>query len=246
MDIKNLLIGGALLASPFLAVAAPCANAAVINVTGNFTISESATYGTAPGISTPSTDKLSTISGSSSPFSGSLGSLHLNLNGASTTYNFITLSPRPLSGSCGSSCENYGGVHRSVAISEITAAFTGITIDGAGATSTDNSDTGTFQADYASTTNGGLICTTSSGTDTDCITWSADNDPIVFTADTASEDYTLDIALNNASDWDIVPTITFTLTGTDAPSPVPEPGTLAIFATALAMLGLIRRPRATL
>ncbi len=93
-------------------------------------------------------------------------------------------------------------------------------------------------------------------TQTDCITWAGSCAPdaksgaiktalsntiLVSFADGAA----LDVNLYNWSDWNMEPEISFEMVSgpTAAPSPVPEPSTIALFAVALAGLALMKSRR---
>ena len=74
----------------------------------------------------------------------------------------------------------------------------------------------------------------------DCILWSSTNDPMQFALKGADAGTYLDITLNNAVDWNITPTVTFTLTKTPLQQ-LPEPGTLALLGLGLAGFAASRR-----
>ncbi|HEY2540482.1 MAG TPA: PEP-CTERM sorting domain-containing protein [Stellaceae bacterium] len=118
---------------------------------------------------------------------------------------------------------NYG--HGSDDTVTIAATFTNLS-DGTASTSTSYAGTATWEADY--------------NNQTDSITWNAPDPLVVDFTDGA----VVDITLNNASDWAIVPTLSFTLV--DGPTErVPEPSTFALLGAALALFAgaLARRQR---
>jgi hypothetical protein len=102
--------------------------------------------------------------------------------------------------------------------------------------------TGTFTANY---TLPELPCAYSDGApsaggESDCIVWSSTNNPMQFALTGTDGGTYLDITLNNAVDWNITPTVTFTLTKTPLQQ-VPEPGTLALLGIAVAGFAASRR-----
>jgi hypothetical protein len=249
----------------FLMGAASAANADTLS--GGFTINVTNTAGTAPTISTPGTPRLGSITGSNGNYSDLFSGLSLNLNGAATTVNFVTINPQPGGESntyCGASCETWGGVAASVSQATILAAFNGLTLDSLYTFSVQdgsaNSDSGTFYADYTSAagnhnthyrisgnnyrTNSGLgsVCTTTtSGPYTDCVNWgsSIDSDAsLYFDAASATESYVLEVDLSHAEDWSITPTVTFTLTGTPLPPHQNVPEPASILLFASGLVGL--------
>jgi hypothetical protein len=194
------------------------AHASPITVKGSYTVTQSNPTGNEPTI----TDDLS------SSFTESL------TYGISKTTNFISVAPAGSSGTCGGSKPACNSTNDTATDTiKVTFSFT-LPTGGAG----DFVETGTYIADYDGTAKyDGKSCTSSPGTETDCVVWSTSNDPIVVSF---SDGDTLDVTLNNAQDWTMTPTITFLLT--DAPS-VPEPASIAIFGTALTSLIFVRRRR---
>ena len=104
----------------------------------------------------------------------------------------------------------------------VTFSFTEPT----GATGT-LTETGTYSAKYSGSP---LSCTGSTGTETDCIVWSASNNPIAVKF---SNGDVLDVTLVNASDWTITPEISFEISQT------PLPATLPLFVGGLSVMGLL-------
>ncbi len=118
----------------------------------------------------------------------------------------------------------------------------------------------TSGANAASLVNGSVVVDAdyaiNYATQTDCITWagsctpdgksgaiktSLSNTILVSFADGAA----LDVNLYDWSDWNMEPEISFEMISGPAPAPVPvpEPTTIALFATALAGLALMKRRR---
>ncbi|MGH8318334.1 MAG: PEP-CTERM sorting domain-containing protein [Steroidobacteraceae bacterium] len=149
-----------------------------------------------------------------------------------TIKNFIKTSPY---GSCGG-----GGCDTTThtETDSLSVLFSHLEVGSISAT--DLTDTGTFTAKYSGSE---LQCAmhdgvgASSSGQSDCLYWGSTttfNGYDVLT-DNLNDGYDLDIFLYNATDWDITSQIGFELVA--APSSVPEPATLALFAAGLAALG---------
>lgn len=237
----------------FLLGAASSANAANETVTGSFSATVTHENGNAPTLSTSTQStypNLSNAGTNSSTYTGSLyqyganSGVSLTVNGGSATYQLLSIDPNGSSG-----CGGGSGCNHDISDASISVTFSNLMIGGQAVTPTSSTDTGTFYADYNSTGAGsytlsqaGDCSTSSSGDDTDCVVWSSGNNPLDFTLDTATEDYTLAIDLVDAQDWDITPDVTFTLTGTPVTPPtVPEPASMVLFASGLVGLTAIRR-----
>lgn len=198
------------------AIGAKPALATTITVQGNYTVATSGLVGHAPTIVddlTPNTNFTLNV-----PTTGSL------------TTNFLEFDPASTSGlsSCGTHC---------VASETVTATFHFTLPTG---DSVAHVVTGTFYANYTGHldgTQGGAnpVNCGDNGTPADCIVWNTNNDP--FTATFGNGDI-LTVTLNNAHDWDITSTATFSIT-----QPVPEPMSMALLAPALLGFMTIRRRR---
>ncbi|MBV8774525.1 MAG: PEP-CTERM sorting domain-containing protein [Deltaproteobacteria bacterium] len=214
MNRKHLWLFVALFVTATLAVAVEPALATTIQVQGNYTIGTSGLTGHAPGIVddlTPNTNFTLSV-----PTTGSL------------TTNFLEFDPNGSSGlsSCGTHC---------IASETVTATFHFTLPTG---DSVAHAVTGEFYANYTGPLNGTEGGTNVScgdnGSPADCIVWNS-NDP--FTTTFGNGDI-LTVALNNAHDWDITSTATFSIT-----QPVPEPMSITILGSALLGLVAIRRRR---
>lgn len=142
--------------------------------------------------------------------------LNLNLNSPTTAVNFFTATPA-------NNCTGCGAADTAIDTLHVTFAFTEPT----GATGTLTA-TGTFTANYKNLT--------------DSIVWTS-ADPLVVDF---TDGLVLNILLNNAEDWAITPTISFTLTD---PTPVPTPEPMSIAILGFGLVGLFgltkisRRPQ---
>jgi len=167
-----------------------------------------------------------------SPFSETLT---LGTTTAPTTF----LQVAPANGS-----NNVGTVTGSIAIAMTllgpsNSAVTGLTVSGGGLGATLSHGTIDFDANYA----------IYYGNQTDCLTWDGATCTPTNNTTTIGETLTVTfadgasaaLALYNWSDWDIAPSITFSLIS--GPRGVAEPASLAVFASAVSGLWLLLRRR---
>jgi hypothetical protein len=145
-----------------------------------------------------------------------------------SAHNFLTTSP---AGSCGSGCVN------NTASLQINFHFS--LTDSLGGTGT--LDTfATYEAKYSGAA---LSCSDSPAGQTDCIDWNGA--PATWNGSITDSIYLTDGAIAsltfyNAEDWTITSQISGNIAG---PNNVPEPASLALLATGLLGLAMIRRRR---
>ena len=163
------------------------------------------------------------------------------LNGGSYTTNFLTFNPSGTSG-ISSSANCYGLCNNShndfITAALITVNFTFSKPTGDTAT---NTVTGIFYANYNGKLDGtegvdSLLSSQSincgdSGSPADCIVWNTTGNPF---AATFSNGDVLTVDLNNAHDWAITNTVTFSMT-----QAVPEPSTWAMMLLGFLGVGLL-------
>jgi len=139
-------------------------------------------------------------------------SIYLGPNAPTTPVPFFVVDPAASCGRCKSSANH----HTASDTVKVTFAFT--TPTGAHGNFV---ETAQYLANYSAST--------------DSLDWASSNDPIVASFTDGS---VIDISLNDASDWNIAPTISFDMT--KAPN-VPEPASIAILGVSLFGLGWAKR-----
>jgi hypothetical protein len=220
--MKRLLSAATIAVGAIWAGAVTPASATPVTITGTYTISETINdaNGGAAITGTLGSGVVNSIAGTTGNFSFAL------TPGAGYTapVNLALFSPD------NNKCEGSGcsGGSKGTETDPFTIAFTFTKPSGAAAT-TDNA---TFTAKYALSY---LACDPGGdGTGrSDCVSWGAS--PIVANF---TDGAVLDIELNNASDWDISPTIAFSLI--DGPGdPVPEPSSIALLGFGLLGVGFV-------
>lgn len=183
------------------------------------------------------TDSSSNPSISPSSKSGTLDNVPIGTT--QSPFSLFTISP-------GSHCAGPGcsGGLTGTETDTITLTLTGLSI--LGYSLANITETATFTAKYSGSE---LSCAVGDGVspssgETDCMVWSGAsntyNGSITLT-DAVGNGQTLNITFYNATDWSITPTVSMEVVGT--PGAVPEPASLALFASALAGLGFVARRR---
>jgi hypothetical protein len=184
------------------------------NVTVNYTRSTSNQVGNAPTITNPLASGFSF--GTAAPLAAT---------------NFLTTAP---ASTCGSGCT--GPLHDTASI-RINFSFS--FLDSFGGTG-GLSEAATYYAKYGLPK---LPCDASGSTQTDCILWDGaglNGTDSVTKLVNLSDGAVVNLTFYNAQDWVITSKIAGTLS---APYNVPEPASLALFATGLLGLVAIRRRR---
>jgi hypothetical protein len=218
--MMKLLLSGASLATLGLASISG-ASASTVVLSGNYTVTELySPNGGGAGVSSILLGSGS-ISGNSTSNSGTFSILSTS----SSPYNVFTLAPA--SGCAGSGC------HSGVETETITLTLSNLVYNGVSALSS-ITETGVFTAKYGGSI---LSCAAGDGVspqtgDTDCFTWGSTTtwNQSVLVTDGLSNGKTLGVTFNNASDWNITPTLTLSLAA-------PEPSTWAMLLLGFAGLG---------
>jgi len=213
--MTKTILGGASFAVLALASIAPAH--AVVALKGSYNISEGTVSGEPTISNVFGTVVLHTIYSASGSFS---------LSTQSHNYSIFTLNPP--------------GGYSGTITDTITFALSGLSFGGS--TAAGFTETGTYTAKYGGTV---LACAAGDGVsdgggDTDCIIWNGGgnsglwNGKSVFSELLSGGAYAgdyLNIAFNNATDWSITPSISFSITA------IPEPATWAMMALGFAGLG---------
>ena len=165
------------------------------------------------------------VAGCAPGISSVLGSKQVNL-GAAQTYNLFTVAP---AGSCPG---NYASETLSVTF----------TVTGVSNSTSNNVETGLYTAKYTGTV---LPCAATDPASThgqsDCVNWDPAHRTIEFALLGADAGFFLDITLNDAIDWNIVPTVSYQVVDAPTLRLLPEPGTLALLGLGLVGLAASRR-----
>ncbi len=206
-----------------LALSTSAAFATPIDLKGSYTVSEQ--YSGGPTI----VDELG--------IGGSFTITNLTVGTETAATDFFKAEPNFCSGT---GCTENKKTDIKTETEMLTIDFTDLSITGISG-EISPSVTATFTAQYGGTE---LACAKGDGVspktgDTDCLVWTSAPDTYngsLTLIESLGNGQDLDIILNNATDWDVTPTISFELTGT--PDSVPEPGSLGLLLTGLAALGL--------
>jgi hypothetical protein len=140
---------------------------------------------------------------------------------ASMAVPFFVVNP---AGTCGSCAPT--GPEKNTATATVQVKFTFTDPAGAAGNLT---ETAAYMANYSK--------------QTDSLTWASANDPITVTF---TDGAVVHVILNNASDWNIAPTISFQSTSnsnTQSPPTVPEPASMALLGVGLLGLAAAKRQR---
>ena len=217
----------ALLATTALLALSEAAYATTVEVKGTYTVTVSPIVGNAPTIKNDLTNTFD---------------LFVPLNGGSISPSFLEFDPSGTSGinnGCSGTCGNNS--HDDIAAENISVKFTFTSPTGDSVT---NTVTGVFYANYDGKLDGtegagtgldaalGTVSCGDSGSPADCIVWKTSS-PNPFTATFANGDV-LTVDLNNAHDWNITNTATFSMT-----DPVPEPSTWAMMILGFVGVGFM-------
>ncbi len=209
-----------------LAATVSIAHATTMTMTGNYTAVDSVTGTYAPTINDDG--------GSFLPSPFTTGSLTVGVTTTPTT--FLQIQPATVNGS---TATEMGAIDVVLTLlGPNGSAVTGVQTSAGGNPATLSHGSITFAANYE------LFYQTQ----TDCLVWNSTTCTPNNNTSTIGETLTVDFAdgavlavnLYNWSDWDMSPEISFELIS-GGPTSVPEPGTLAIFASAIAGLAAMRR-----
>ncbi len=228
-----------LLAAVALAAFAPAAFAIpTVSVTGNYTIGEvigsngnnggPSLLGNDTGVLNSGSTKVTTTNNSTTAFF----SLNMVDNGASQTINLATFTPQGICEGTGSNGNGCTGGILGTEVDAISALFNLKIGSNVGTANSNATFTAKYSKPYLGCDPGGDGLGKS-----DCVQWTTSNLQVALGS------YDLNIVLNNASDWAITPTATFSLVDAPVTIAAPEPGTIGVIGVAMTALGYIRRPR---